>query len=121
MKWLKDRFYYAFQGVFYALKEDKSIRLQGVFGLLAIFAGVIFRLSKQEWIWVGFCITLVLCLEFINSCIERIVDYISLEKNEQAKHIKDMAAGATLIACLFALVVAFIIFIPKIKEVFNVL
>ncbi|MCF0106341.1 MAG: diacylglycerol kinase family protein [Holdemanella sp.] len=121
MKWLKDRFYYAFQGLFYAFKNDKSIRFQGILGLMAILAGCLFHISKVEWMWVGLCIVLVLFAEFMNSIIERIVDYISLERNEKAKHIKDMAAAATLIICLFALFIALIIFIPKLKEVFYVL
>ena len=51
--------------------------------------------------------------EIINSCIERCVDYISLEHTDQAKHIKDMAAGAVFIISIFAAIIGLYVFIPK--------
>lgn len=51
--------------------------------------------------------------EIINSCIERCVDYISLEHTDQAKHIKDMAAGAVFIISMFAAIIGLYVFIPK--------
>ena len=51
--------------------------------------------------------------EIINSCIERCVDYISLEHTEQAKHIKDMAAGAVFIVSFLAACIGLYVFIPK--------
>ena len=51
--------------------------------------------------------------EIINSCIERCVDYISLEHTEKAKHIKDMAAGAVFIISFLAACIGLYVFIPK--------
>ena len=96
MNWFKGRFKYAFQGLFYAFTCDRSIRLQGIFGLIVILCGILFHCSLNEWMMLIFAIGLVWFSEIINSCIERCVDYISLEHTEQAKHIKDMAAGVCL-------------------------
>ena len=66
-----------------------------------------------EWLWILLSIVLVVSFEIINSCIEGLVDYISLKKDPRAKRIKDMAAAAVFLVSCFALVVALCIFVPK--------
>lgn len=113
MNWFKGRFKYAFQGLFYAFTCDRSIRLQGIFGLIVILCGILFHCSLNEWMMLIFAIGLVWFSEIINSCIERCVDYISLEHTQQAKHIKDMAAGAVFIISLLAACIGLYVFLPK--------
>lgn len=60
-----------------------------------------------------FAIGLVWFSEIINSCIERCVDYISLEHTQQAKHIKDMGAGAVFIISVLAACIGLYVFLPK--------
>lgn len=112
MKWLRDRFKYAFEGLAFVLK-DRSIRFQMFLGCIALIASAILQCNWQEWLWILLSITLVITAEIFNSCIERTVDYISLERNIQAKRIKDMAATAVFFASLFALIVALVILLPK--------
>jgi diacylglycerol kinase len=116
MNWLKGRFVYAFAGLHHAIVHDKSIRLQFIFMLMAMAASFVLRCSKEEWLWILLSCALVLSAEFFNSCIEKCVDYISLERNPQAKIIKDMAAAAVLIVSLFALCVALLILLPKLLK-----
>jgi diacylglycerol kinase len=101
------------------LFHDASVMLQAFFGLIVLILGLIFRLNRQEWLWIGLSITLVIVGEVFNSCIERTVDYISLERNESARKIKDMAAAGVLLLCLFACVCGLAVFLPKILEVFH--
>ena len=112
MKWLKGRFKYAFSGFRYALM-DRSIRLQCLFGLIVILAGIIFRLTLLEWILIVLCIGFVIFAEIVNSCIENLVDYISLKHTPQGKKIKDMAAAAVLLVSIMSAVVGLIVFLPK--------
>lgn len=60
-----------------------------------------------------FAIGFVWFSEIINSCIERCVDYISLEHTQQAKRIKDMAAGAVFIISVLAACIGLYVFLPK--------
>lgn len=113
MNWLVGRFKYAFEGIRDGICHDKSILFQCFLGLVALIFAAVLHCSIQEWLWILLCITLVIVGEIFNSCIEKCVDYISLERNPQAKLIKDMAAAAVLFNALFSLVVACIIFIPK--------
>ncbi len=113
MKWLKGRFKYAFEGLCYAFSKDASIRLQGIFGLVVLVISFFMRLNSFEWILILLAVALVLVAEIFNSCIERCVDYISLEHTTQAKHIKDMAAGAVFIISCFAALIGLYVFLPK--------
>lgn len=112
MRWFLGRFIYAFEGLKVAL-SDRSVALQMLFGLIVLLAGFFFKLSVFEWLWVLMAIVLVIVSEIFNSCIERCVDYISLEHNSQAKAIKDLAALGVLCISGFALIVGLIIFLPK--------
>ncbi len=119
MKWLTNRFRFAFSGVRYGLFHDRSIRFQFLLGLMAIAAGFIFKISPQEWLCVLLCITLVIMAEIFNSCIEKTIDYISLKRDPRAGLIKDMAAAAVLVVSGFALVCALIIFVPRLVSLLG--
>ena len=113
MNRFKGRFKYAFQGLYFAFTKDRSIRLQGIFGLIVILFGFLFHCSLNEWMLLIGAISLVWFSEIINSCIARCVDYISLEHTDQAKHIKDMAAGAVFIISVLAACIGLYVFLPK--------
>jgi undecaprenol kinase/diacylglycerol kinase (ATP) len=55
----------------------------------------------------------VLSAEIFNTAIELLVDYISMEKNDVARDIKDISAAAVLLISMGALVTGLVIFIPK--------
>ena len=62
------------------------------------------------------CIGAVMAAETTNTAIEAVVDLVSPEYHLLAKHAKDCAAGAALILAATSIVVAAIVFIPKIGE-----
>lgn len=116
MKWFLGRFKYAWQGIRNGLLTDKSILFQLIGGVLAFLAAYLLRCSVWEWLWILLCVTLVIVAETFNSCIERCVDYISLERDPRAGLIKDMAAAAVMIVCVFALISAIVIMVPKLMN-----
>lgn len=118
MDWLKNRFYYAGRGFRTGVFHDRSIRLQLVFGAMAVAAGLLLGLSASEWLWILSAIAMVVAAEIFNSCIEKTVDYISLKRDPRAALIKDMAAAGVSVICLYAAAAGAIIFLPKIWEVF---
>lgn len=113
MKWFLDRFKYAWSGLCYAIR-DKSVFIHFFFACIVIACGFLFHVTSSEWMWLVLFITLVISGEIFNTCIERVVDYISVDRNDQAKKIKDMAAGAEFVLCVGAAVVGLLIFLPKI-------
>ena len=68
----------------------------------------------MEWLVVVLCITVVLTLEMINTAIEKLCDVVQPDYHPQIKIIKDIAAGAVLIAALGSIIIGAIIFVPKI-------
>ena len=57
-------------------------------------------------------IVFVLSLELINSILERFVDVFKPRIHPMVEEIKDLMAGAVLIASLGALLVGLLIFVP---------
>ena len=105
-----NKFYVAFVGLVSSLK-DRSIQIQYVLAILACIVAWMIGCNYYEWIAVLLCIGLVIVAEILNTCIEKLCDLYSTEKNEQIKYIKDLAAGGVLFASLIALTVGILIFV----------
>jgi diacylglycerol kinase len=113
MKKLIHSFGYAFKGLAHAAKTQLNFRVHLVASILAVFMGYALHITVNEWQWIILCIALVLMAELFNTALEFLVDLVSPEYNETAGHVKDIAAGAVVVAALFALVTGIIIFLPK--------
>lgn len=107
-------FKYAFNGLQNIVLKEHNFRIHLLAAASALLAGVFFNISNTEWLAIIIIITLVLSLEIINSVVEKLSDIISPKKNNKIKIIKNMSAGAVLLAALTSLIIAGIIFIPKI-------
>jgi diacylglycerol kinase len=79
--------------------------------VLVVIAGIYFSIEDYEWIAILVISALVLSLEVMNSALERLCDLYSTEQDNRIKMIKDLAAGAVLLAAVFALFIAYVIFI----------
>ncbi|MFV0441674.1 MAG: diacylglycerol kinase family protein [Lachnospirales bacterium] len=84
-----------------------------------IIAGLLFCIALYEWIAIVFAIGLVFAMEL--SSIENIADFVSPEKHDAIKKIKDLSAAGVLIAAIVALCVGLTIFTPKIVEFIHVI
>ena len=109
-------FRFALNGFKILIKEEHNSRIHIIAAICAIIAGFVFKISALEWIATAFAIGLVFTLELVNSSIENLADFISPEKHESIKKIKDLAAGGVLIAAFTALSIGLIIYIPKLFE-----
>ena len=74
------------------------------FMIFALIASFVFKFTYLENLILGLCIGLVIVTEIINTCIEKICDFMSPETDERIKLIKDMSAGAVLFAALVSLI-----------------
>lgn len=106
-------FCFAFKGIAYALKE-RNFLFDLFFALLAIIIGFLLKISHMEWVTILICIALVLCLELINTAIEKTIDLLHPQQHEKAGEIKDIAAGSVLVAAIISAIVGVLIFVPKI-------
>jgi len=107
-------FKYAFNGLRILIKEEHNARIHLFATICILIAGLFFKISINEWIAIIFSVGLVFSLEIINSSIENIADFISPERHEMIRKIKDLSASGVLISAITALLIGLIIFIPKI-------
>lgn len=101
-------FSYAFKGLVYSLKQ-RNMKIIFSVAILTILAAIFLKVNSSDWCILLICIGLVMALEMMNSAIEGIVDLISPDYNEKAGRIKDMAAGAVLIASVISFIIGVII------------
>jgi diacylglycerol kinase len=114
MKPLFKAFGFAFKGVIAGFASERNMKLHALAAVLVIAAGFYYHISLQEWVALMICIGGVVVTELINTAVEKLTDLISPEYNTEAGLVKDLAAGAVLMAAIISVVVGVIIFVPKI-------
>lgn len=107
-------FGYAFKGIRNLLRYEHNAIIHLAATVVIIILGVWLELQRWEWVAIVMAMGFVWVTEILNTCVERIMDFISTEKHPTIGVIKDLAAAAVLIAAFSAIVVGAIIFIPKI-------
>jgi diacylglycerol kinase (ATP) len=111
-------FGFAMKGIWLVFRNENNARIHFLASMGVLCAGFYFNLSRQEWLGVLLAISLVWICEAFNTALEKLVDLVHPGQGKQAGEIKDIAAGAVLIAAIFSIATAAIIFIPKIKLLF---
>lgn len=112
-------FGFALSGLKEALINEPNIRVQLIAATLATALGLWLKISRTEWIILLFTIAFVLVLELINTTLEAIVDIVSPRKHPKAKVAKDVSAAAVLVSAILAVIIAGIIFLPKLFPIFD--
>ena len=100
-----ESFKYAFNGLLILIKEEHNARIHLFATVCAIIAGIYFNISVQEWLSLVFAFGFVISLETVNSSLENIADFISPERHESIKRIKDLAAAAAITAFTIGLII----------------
>lgn len=112
-------FEYAFRGLAGALRTEPNVRIHSVIAVLVISLGLIFGITRTEWLILILCISQVIVAETFNTALERLVDMVSPQVSEKAGMVKDMAAGAVLFSAMASVVAGIIIFVPYLAETFK--
>ena len=109
-------FEYAFHGIRSFFLSTPNAWIHLVITALVIGASFYFHLSLIEWIAVIYCIGLVFTAEALNTAVEEWVDSMEPNFNEKAGRVKDIAAGAVLIAAIVAAIIGILIFGTRIYD-----
>src|SRR3989339_1952050 len=104
---------HAWRGIGILIKTSHNAWGHIFIGLLAIYLGFILDISNTEWLFLVFTIGVVIIAEAFNTAIEIDINLTSPEYHPYARDTKDVAAGAVLLATLFAAIVGLVIFLPK--------
>jgi diacylglycerol kinase len=106
-------FSYAFSGIRQFLVREHNARIHLVATICVIIAGLVLHVSATEAAVLAVVTGGVWITEMLNTCIEQIMDFFHPEDHPYIKLIKDLAAGAVLVAAITAVVAGLLIFIPK--------
>ena len=107
-------FGYAFSGIEKFILTERNAVIHLAATIAVIMASLIFGVTVTEGIALAIAIGLVWMAEMFNTCIEKTMNFISKEEHSEIGFIKDVSAGAVLVASATALVIGLLIFIPKI-------
>jgi diacylglycerol kinase (ATP) len=106
-------FRFSFEGLAAFFKQEHNSWIHFVATIIVFAFAFWIGVTKTELLALVFAVGFVWVAEIFNTCIERVMDFISVEKHADIKFIKDLASGAVLIAAITAVIVAMIIFVPK--------
>ena len=107
---------FALNGLLQLIRLERNFQLHVIAFIGVLALGFFFGISSMEWLVIFLISALVMGLEAINTAIENLCDFYSTEANERIKKIKDISAGAVLIAAVFALCIAVVVFLPYVKK-----
>ena len=114
---LFESFRFAFQGLLYALRTQRNMRLHFFTAALVMGLGWTLHLPRREFIAVLTAIMVVMVAEMVNTSIEAAVDLASPALHPLAATAKDVAAGAVLLAATGALFLGIWVFLPRLGRI----
>ena len=109
---------FSLRGIWFLISTESSIKVQLFIVLLISLAGFYFNINTIEWLIQTLAIGLVLVAESLNTGIEKLADFVHPDYHKKIGFIKDVSAGSSGIAAIISLIIAGIIYIPKIALLF---
>jgi diacylglycerol kinase (ATP) len=108
-----DAFGHALDGVLHAYQTQRHFRFH-IFAIIpALVLAELLGFDRTKMVILFFAISLVLICEMVNTAIEIAVDLFTEQYHPLAKHCKDVAAGAVLVASLNAAAVGSFLFFDE--------
>jgi len=109
----------ALEGLAAVLKSQPNTWYMALASGVVAGAGLWFGVTAPEWCFLASAIAVVWIAEILNSSIEFLVDLASPGHHPLAKKAKDAAAAASLVAVLFSLVIAGLVFLPRVLDLLD--
>ncbi len=117
-KWIESS-NHAIEGILHAAKTQRHIRYHFYAAIIMLMLGFSLGIDWSEFVILITLSVIVLSVEMLNSAVESITDVLFKDYNEQAKWIKDMAAGAVLITAMGAALIGYVILVEPVKKFFH--
>ncbi len=105
-------FVYAWRGIA-AGTAGRNFRVMLGAAVTVVVLGYILGISPVEWALVTLAMGLVMALELLNTAGEKLVDILSPDLDPRYGLVKDILAGAVLVAALAAAVAGALVFLPR--------
>jgi len=105
-------FQFALRGIWHTLKTQRNAQIHAVVALIVLFVGLWLGLSLSEWAIIVLTMGFVIATEMLNTVAEAAMDYATADFDPQVKIVKDVAAGAVLVAAITSIIVGLLILGP---------
>ena len=109
-------FFYAYQGLAVLFKTERNFKFHLFAFIGTTIAGFYLQINVSEWLAVLIISSIILTAEALNSAIEKLCNQLHPEIHPAIKSVKDIAAASVLISSMIAVVIAGIIFLPRIYD-----
>lgn len=109
---------FALKGLAELARSETHFQIEILATVVVVGLGLWFRIEPGEWLAVSLAIGLVMTTEAMNSAIERLVDFVHPKWHPEAGRVKDLAAGACLLAVICSLAVAGFVFGTRLVALF---
>jgi len=106
----------AIEGILYAVKNERNLKIHILISIAVLVIALFLNITPLEYIILAITITLVISFELFNTAIEKITDAIFKERCEEAKRIKDIAAGAVLMAAFGAVYIGYFAVFKRLRD-----
>lgn len=111
-----DSINHAIDGMVWAWRAQPIYKTHLALVIITFIAGWLLEITRSEWIVLISVSFFGLVIETLNTAIEKMGDAIDANYNEHIKISKDVSAAAMLLYSLGAVVVATMIFLPRIVQ-----
>ena len=101
---------YSIKGIFWMLKSERNFQLEVFALIINLFLIVYFKLNSTDVALILLVCFLVLIAETINTAIEKICDFLEPNFNKKIGLIKDIAAGAVILATLLSIITGILVY-----------
>lgn len=105
-------FIFAGRGLRSLMQDEHNAWLHLAASLAVIAAGLLLRISAADWRWLVLAIAIVWLAETFNTAIEELCDYVNPEFAPAIGRVKDLAAGAVLVASITAALIGLLTLLP---------
>ena len=110
---------YALRGIYIAFRDENNMTFHLVAAIIVVLLNIGLNISKTEWLITLLLIGLAWMAEVFNTAIETLADRVTKEQDPLIAKAKDLASGAVIIICGFAVICALIIYLPYFLEIIG--
>lgn len=104
---------YAMKGLWILIWTEHSFMFHGSISLILIIIGFYNNLTPTEWALQILAVGLVMVAEALNTAIEKLANHIEPNFHKIIGIIKDVGAGAVLVALFVEIAIVALIYIPR--------
>jgi diacylglycerol kinase (ATP) len=85
-----------------ALRTERAVRQEALALVIAIPAALVVGQTLAMRALLIAVVMLVLVIELLNTCVEKLCDHVTPERHPQIKNVKDIGSAAVLMALVLA-------------------